>query len=146
TLDTQIRTQIAQAHTAPVLTESDWLRIVRARRTHVHSRVAIARLANLLVGEVPASTVPAPDSGVSSTTLTTPASAEGGGSIRRFDAWEYRRYALTEKTLVVPGGGGNAIYRLRFCLLYPYEPREGAPEGFEPGQCVEIQVRVGGVV
>ncbi|KAJ3009338.1 hypothetical protein HKX48_008023 [Thoreauomyces humboldtii] len=119
-----------------VLTQADWYRIHKARRTHVHSKLAIMRLSSLLVGEI-----------------TSPEKSISDGDTachltdRQFDRYEYRRYGLTQRELLtrVTDGVSVPIWRLRFCLLYPYETREGQQEEFQPGQSVEIQVRVHGV-
>ena len=42
------------------------------------------------------------------------------GDVPKFQPDEFRRYALTEKKFVT-----KHFLRLRFCLLYPYEPRAG---------------------
>ncbi|TPX61351.1 hypothetical protein PhCBS80983_g01149 [Powellomyces hirtus] len=119
-----------------VLTQTDWYRISRARRTHVHTKLAIMRLSHLLVGEIISS--PEKSSSDADTLV------QMG---RGFDRFEYRRYALTQKELLTDAsqGSSNPIWRLRFCLLYPYETRDGQPEEFQPGECVEVQVRVDGV-
>ncbi|KAI8822203.1 uncharacterized protein EV422DRAFT_566639 [Fimicolochytrium jonesii] len=122
----------AYTMTAPaVLTQADWTKITRARRPHVHTKLAIMRLAHLLVGELtPAASSP-----------------DDPGSLYHFDPYEYRRYALTSKELLTDPTQNCAhqIYRLRFCLLYPFEPRTAAPDEILPGQCIELQVRVNGV-
>ncbi|KAI8592820.1 hypothetical protein BDZ88DRAFT_504181 [Geranomyces variabilis] len=120
-----------------VLTQTDWYRITRARRTHVHTKLAIMRLSHLLVGEIVAE--PQRRHSESDTIVQSPSS-------RPFDPYEYRRYALTQKELLTDGSAGSTpIWRLRFCLLYPYEARDGQPMEFLPGQCVEFQARVDGV-
>lgn len=151
---------MAAASATPALSERDWSRIIRARRPHVHTKVnsnisvrmqtsyfelaklAIMRLAHLLVGELN----PTLSKEESESTLYGGARRSSVGS-RRFDPAEYRRYAMTEKTLVTYptyGAHSNPIWRLRFCLLYPFELRDGQSESFEPGQAVEIQVRIEG--
>jgi len=138
------RHRFSMTRATPILTNEDWSRIIRARRTHVHSRNAIARLAHLLVGEV------VPDQGQmyggSSATLMPYSIKENApltGSVQKFSPFEFRRYALTSKTLVTTLSA-NPVYKYRFCLLYPYEGREGEPEQFQPGQCIEIQCRISG--
>ncbi|KAJ3261620.1 S-methyl-5-thioribose-1-phosphate isomerase, partial [Borealophlyctis nickersoniae] len=107
----------------PSLTEQDWKRILRARRTHVHTKLAIQKLAHLLVGELrpPALLTP---------TVT-------------FDPTEFRRYAVTEKNLQTPLTTRTPVYSLRFCLLYPHATPGPFP-AILPGQCVEIQARING--
>nr|KAJ3417900.1 hypothetical protein HK105_000617 [Polyrhizophydium stewartii] len=123
--------------TLPNLTETDWQRLVKARRTHVHTRVAIQRLSQLLVGElVPSSE--ALDNQNSSHTLM----SDLARSPRLFDRFEYRRYALTAKEMVTSHSTATPIFKLRFCLLYPYDVRDGAPREFLPGECIEIQTRI----
>ncbi|KND03392.1 uncharacterized protein SPPG_00880 [Spizellomyces punctatus DAOM BR117] len=131
--------------TSHYLTEEDWSKIVRARRTHVHTKVAIMRLSNLLVGELHPSHKrwqKALNQG-SEPTLVNQDVGDGNDDAqnRLFDPEEYRRYALTSKTLVNPNTPGHPIFRLRFCLLYPYERRQGEPEIIYPGQAMEIQIR-----
>ncbi|KAI8924874.1 hypothetical protein BC831DRAFT_463547 [Entophlyctis helioformis] len=126
------------------MTGLDWQRVVKARRTHVHTRLAIQRLAQLLVGEI----VTAPDaldryqSVALSSSHTLPTEPSSDTVI--FDRFEYRRYALTQKELTTPQATSAPIFRLRFCLLYPYDVRDGTPRGFLPGECVEIQARING--
>ena len=145
----QAQSIITNAQSIPVLTESDWSRIVKARRTHVHSRLAIKRLAELVVGTIAAE----PNAGTARSSVTfqedpheaMPMTAEASAPVCHPN--EYRRYALTDRQLLTAGNTPNPIYKLRFALLYPYETRKNQPEGgFLPGQCVEIQCRVEGRV
>ncbi|KAJ3113359.1 hypothetical protein HDU96_003495 [Phlyctochytrium bullatum] len=64
-----------------ILTPTDWRHITRARRHNVHSRDALKRLSHYLVGELRG--------------LDPNASRE-----------EYRRYAVTARTVEAPGSGG----------------------------------------
>ena len=114
--------------------KSDWDSIIRARRTHVHTRLAIQKLATLIVGEI----VPSRNLQGSSNTIMT----EGFGL--PFDAYEYRRYALTKIEQKSPPGATHPFVLLRFCLLYPYDSRDNQPLHFKTGECVEIQARIGG--
>ena len=113
----------------PSITSKDWKVILRARRTHVHSRLALQRLASLVVGEME-NTAAAASSASSDTLLE-----------RAFDAFEYRKYALTSSVVESAPNASRKVVRLRFCLLYPFDSRGGQPEFFQPGQAVEIQVR-----
>ncbi|KAJ3268585.1 hypothetical protein HK104_005333, partial [Borealophlyctis nickersoniae] len=106
----------------PSLTEEDWKRMLRARRTHVHTKLAIQRLAQLLVGELRPPPFSAPVN---------------------FDPNEFRRYAITEKKLLTPLTTRTPVYSLRFCLLYPHATPGPFPS-ILPGQCVEIQIRIDG--
>ncbi|KAJ3086081.1 hypothetical protein HK102_013535 [Quaeritorhiza haematococci] len=136
------------------LTENDWKRLIKARRTHVHTRNAIQRLCSLLVGEI----VPSPGGpgALSRNAYGSDVTLEGGvdSSLSKpYNPSEYRRYAMTSKTLVTLPGSRSPVYQLRFCLLYPYDLRDDgqgdlsrSPElqPFKPGQCVEIQARING--
>ncbi|KAI8912707.1 hypothetical protein EDD86DRAFT_187976 [Gorgonomyces haynaldii] len=114
-----------------VMTEEDWAFVMRARRTHVHSKLAIERLSTLVVGEIlPNSAV---KRSISMDTFTEEAT---------FDPYEYRRYAITE--VVSASSGARPAYKLRFCVLWPFGLREGTPRHLLPGQCVEIQARING--
>ena len=114
--------------------KSDWDSIIRARRTHVHTRLAIQKLATLIVGEI----VPSTSTFGSTNTLMT---EEQG---LPFDPFEYRRYALTKIEQKSPPGATHPFVLLKFCLLYPYDSREGQPTEFRAGECVEIESRLGG--
>ncbi|KAJ1330461.1 hypothetical protein BSLG_009379 [Batrachochytrium salamandrivorans] len=61
-----------------------------------------------------------------------------------FEPTEYRRYALVSSVLETPQGTVTPIYRLKLCLLYPYDVRSGEPKHFFPGQSIELQARVNG--
>ena len=111
------------------LSGDDYKSLIKARRTHVHTRTAVRKLAELLVGEL---SLPA---------LNTPA-INTTSNPKSFDRFEYRRYALIGKTLLT-GTTDTPVYLLRFCLLYPYDVREGEPAKIFPGECVEIQSRIG---
>ncbi|KAJ3162661.1 S-methyl-5-thioribose-1-phosphate isomerase [Geranomyces michiganensis] len=128
-----------------VLTQTDWYRITRARRTHVHTKLAIMRLAHLLVGELIPNQQQRRDS-KAETIVSNDSPTTSSPTSHKFDPFEYRRYALTQKELLTDGSAASTpIWRLRFCLLYPYEGRDGQPMDFLPGQCVEFQARVNGV-
>ncbi|KAJ3149489.1 hypothetical protein HK101_002034 [Irineochytrium annulatum] len=97
------------------LTQSDWRLILKARRTNVHSFNAIKRLASFMVGTIAADSSPSD---------------------------EYRRYAITAKTVVSRDGAHSPTYLIRLGLLYP--TRESMQEPcFQAGDAVELQVRVG---
>ncbi|KAL2916200.1 hypothetical protein HK105_204291 [Polyrhizophydium stewartii] len=121
--------------------EAEWQTVVRARRTHVHTRLAIAKLSTLLVGELVAadkrrSLRPAAGAG--------DPSGFGAGDDIPHEPLEYRRYALVSSVCETPTGTLTPVFRLKFCILFPHDTRAGEPEQFEPGQCIEIQARVGG--
>ncbi|KAJ3181008.1 hypothetical protein HDU87_001658 [Geranomyces variabilis] len=118
---------------APLMDERDWKLVVRSRRTHVHTRLAIQKLSNLLVGEL------VPDSNSVSGSANSPAAAEELSPLRDFDPHEYRRYALVENTPLTPLA---PIVKFRFCLLYPYDLRANEPEVIYPGQSIEICARI----
>ncbi|KAI8802912.1 hypothetical protein BJ742DRAFT_525433 [Cladochytrium replicatum] len=124
TLEQQLR--------APAITVEDWEVIQRSRRIHQHSKRAVAKLVEFMVGEVQ-SLQPVPAQ-----------AALENGEVRVFDALEYRRYAITKKTLLTPPDATYAVYLLRLCLLFPHSDiRIGEPEeSFRPGQCVEVQVQL----
>ncbi|KAJ1562385.1 hypothetical protein HK096_010513 [Nowakowskiella sp. JEL0078] len=127
-----------QMRLAPGLFEEDWKHILKARRTHVHTTLAVRRLANLIVGEV----TEQPDTFNlgQRTYFSNPTG-------RPFSRFEFRRYAITEKRLLTTAGSSEQVkpvYRLRFCLLYPHDSRDNEPiDGFLPGECIEIQMRSG---
>ena len=106
------------------LTEEDWKKILRSRRTHVHTRLAIQKLASLLIGELPPPSY-----------QITPADA--------FDANEFRRFAITQKTLLTANNIRTPVYSLRLCHIYPHTT-VGTPPAILPGQSIEIQARIDG--
>ncbi|KAJ3054474.1 hypothetical protein HK102_011516, partial [Quaeritorhiza haematococci] len=112
------------ANVVSSLTEAEWKRVLRARRPHVHTRLAIQKLSTLLVGEI---------------------QHPSGKAAGAYDPSEYRRYALVESQLVTTASTVlNPVYKLKFALLYPYDYRTSSPPLFLPGQCIEIQCRIGG--
>ncbi|KAJ3118735.1 hypothetical protein HDU96_009324 [Phlyctochytrium bullatum] len=117
----------------PSLTEAEWRQVVKARRPHVHSRLAIEKLSTLLVGELVG------DNGF-------PLFVEGGqggqAGLTMFSPDEYRRYAIVETVIESGAGTNQAVFRVKFCTLYPHDTRLNEPKVFIPGQCVEIQARV----
>ncbi|KAJ3159313.1 hypothetical protein HDU86_001916 [Geranomyces michiganensis] len=119
---------------APLMDERDWKLVVKSRRTHVHTRLAIQKLSNLLVGEL------VPDSNsVSNANRYSQAGGEDDSPLRDFDPNEYRRYALVENTPLTPLA---PIVKFRFCLLYPYDLRANEPDVIYPGQSIEICARI----
>ncbi|KAJ3215322.1 hypothetical protein HDU67_000599 [Dinochytrium kinnereticum] len=111
----------------PSLSEAEWRQVVKARRPHVHSRLAIEKLSTLLVGELVG-----PDG--------QPLFLEGNGAV--FSGMEYRRFAIVDSVLESGAGTAFAVYKIKFCILYPHDTRVNEPKVFMPGQCVEIQARV----
>jgi hypothetical protein len=113
----------------PAFSNEDWQAVQRARRTHVHTRLAVQKLASMVIGEI--------ESKESTSTTTLAENVE-----RTFDVYEYRRYALTSYVLESPPDATSPFVRLRFCLLYPFDTREHEPKQFLPGHSVEIEVRL----
>ncbi|KAI8907919.1 hypothetical protein EDD86DRAFT_192059 [Gorgonomyces haynaldii] len=107
------------------LNDEQWQHVIRARRTHVHTRNAISKLSDLMVGE-----------------LVVNGKSEDGDPL--FSDREYRRYALVGSVMETEQGSVTPIFRLKFCLLYPFDARENEPTSFLPGQSIEIQARIDG--
>ncbi|KAJ3324606.1 hypothetical protein HDV06_006499 [Boothiomyces sp. JEL0866] len=122
------------AHQISFYHEEDWTMIKRARRTHIHSRLALQKLADLVVGEI--------DSSPQGSQITIDPSENLVG--RPFDSHEYRRYAITALEVLSKPQSTKPIIKIRFCLLYPFDVRDNLPLTFFPGQCIEIQVRING--
>jgi hypothetical protein len=116
--------------TSNSFSSEDWQAIQRARRTHVHTRLAVEKLSSMVIGELEGS------NGIGST-ATLDASTD-----REFNIHEYRRFALTRFTQESVKDSTSPFVRLRFCLLYPFDSRENQPKQLLPGQCVEIEVRL----
>ncbi|KAJ3217556.1 hypothetical protein HK099_005430 [Clydaea vesicula] len=123
---------IEAAKNAEILTEMEWNTIVKARRTHIHTKLAIEKLASLLIGELQADT-----GGNSRMTLDT-------RSPKEFDRFEYRRYGLIQKRVSSDPTSKNLILNLKFCDLYPFLVKENEPVKFKAGECIEIQIRING--
>ncbi|KAI9006071.1 hypothetical protein BC832DRAFT_592171 [Gaertneriomyces semiglobifer] len=120
-------TLLQELKVAPLMAEKDWKLVVRSRRTHIHTRLALQKLSTMIVGEL----IPDEDSPY--------ADIAPPGAGLAFDPNEYRRYALVDNTSVVPG-----VYKLRFCTLYPFDARHNEPPAFLPGQAIEICARING--
>ncbi|KAJ3192957.1 hypothetical protein HK101_005686 [Irineochytrium annulatum] len=112
----------------PSLSEAEWRQVVRARRPHVHSRLAIEKLSTLIVGELVGEG-------------NTPAYSEADGAL--FSPLEFRRYALVDSVIVSGNRTMKPVFRLKFCILYPHDTRANEPKAFLPGQCVEMQAKIG---
>ncbi|KAJ3209825.1 hypothetical protein HK099_008428 [Clydaea vesicula] len=108
------------------LTDSEWNNVVRSRRTHVHTRLALERLSSLLVGEIENIEYKGNNTVISSNS---------------FCREEYRRYSIVEKTPLTREGS-TVYWKIKFSLLYPYDVRERQPMKFKTGESVEIQVRL----
>ncbi|KAJ2995293.1 hypothetical protein HDV02_000896 [Globomyces sp. JEL0801] len=103
--------------------EKEWAIILRARRTHVHSKLAIKRLSSFLCGELITKSVKDED-------------------VLPFDRFEHRRYAIVAILPENPDPtdqSGTPVYRIKFSLLYPFDTRDGEPTSFLLGQSVKIQ-------
>ncbi|KAI9331798.1 hypothetical protein DFJ73DRAFT_67666 [Zopfochytrium polystomum] len=109
----------------PPLSDQEWKYVLKARRTNVHSRLAIEKLSSLMVGEM----------------RGTQDLQEG--VLAPFSPYEYRRYSLIE-SCIVPNARSVAtpVYKQKFCILFPHDMRANEPHFFFPGQCIEIQLRV----
>lgn len=115
---------------ASYLTQEDWILVEKSRRTHIHSRLALERLSKILVGEIVADHRDTVVSSSSSNGLRPDQMTVAAVDGVPFDAFEYRRYTLTEKVLLTDDGKANvAIWKIKFTALYPYgkvgEGREG---------------------
>ncbi|KAJ3324051.1 hypothetical protein HDU76_013497, partial [Blyttiomyces sp. JEL0837] len=114
----------------PSLSELEWKLVLKARRTNVHSRLAIEKLSSLMVGEIVGNQIR--NDGY-----------DFEDDISPFSPFEYRRYALVESCLASGVNTATPIYRQKFCILYPQDTRRNEPTVFYPGQCIEIQCKVG---
>ncbi|KAI8901730.1 hypothetical protein BC833DRAFT_562250 [Globomyces pollinis-pini] len=103
-------------------TQRDCVAIQRARRSYRHSRLAIKKLSNMLVGKID-------DHSSSMITL------DGEEIVSSPN--EYRRYALTKHQVL--SSGAKPVFLVRFCAIYPQQQRNVK---FRPGHTVEIQVRL----
>lgn len=152
---------------ASFMTSEDWAVVERSRRTHgniqqggkeemtvkrdiksnnpftllVHTRMALERLSTILVGEIQ-HVIEVPN-GLGDTKMPSQITLENastdGEEGMRFDASEYRRYTLTDKTQLTEDA---KYWKLKFASLYPYDVRSGQPAVFLQGQAVEIQIRL----
>ncbi|ORZ38522.1 hypothetical protein BCR44DRAFT_37599 [Catenaria anguillulae PL171] len=109
------------------VTADDWKHVLVARQTNVHSKSAIAKLAGMAVALVP------------EVTLGT------------FNKLEYRRYAMTSKTVL--GGSPSSVklgrkmqrattVQFTFTLLYPNETYLEEPTFFLPGHVIQLRLRL----
>ncbi|KAI8892212.1 hypothetical protein BC833DRAFT_626048 [Globomyces pollinis-pini] len=103
-------------------TQRDCVAIQRARRSYRHSRLAIKKLSNMLVGKIN-------DHSSSMITLD--------GEANDSNPNEYRRYALTKHQILT--SESKPVFLVRFCAIYPKQQRNVK---FRPGHTVEIQVRL----
>ncbi|KAI8898145.1 hypothetical protein BC833DRAFT_620598 [Globomyces pollinis-pini] len=115
-------------------TQNEWACILSARRTHVHTKLAVKRLCELIVGEIPSSAL-----GVTNSTNTL-----SGNLIARFDPEEYRRYTITNIEAISSDTVLNRIVKFTFCLLYPFDMRAEQPSNFIPGQYLKLQLYLDG--
>ncbi|KAI9208491.1 uncharacterized protein BJ171DRAFT_489068 [Polychytrium aggregatum] len=112
----------------PYLSQQEIENVIRARRTHVHTRLAIERLSSLLIGQI------VTDPGLSSP-----------NDEPLFDPAEFRRYALVQSIRETqPSSAAQPYYRLKFALLYPHDTRYREPKMLLPGHVVELQLRIRG--
>ncbi|KAJ3305722.1 hypothetical protein HDV03_001130 [Kappamyces sp. JEL0829] len=93
--------------------DEEWALVLRARRTHVHTRLAMERLTSFICGR-----------------LATKEPYD-------FDPDEPRRYAMVRIDLDSASEIGS-VYRIKFALLYPFDKRAGEPDRFWPGQSIRI--------
>jgi hypothetical protein len=112
------------------ITEQDWAKVRKARRTHVHTRLAIERLASMIVGELQHDVEQ--DLG----TLSSKSTLIGDSDVP-FSPFEYRRYAVVAQETV-----DETTMRIKFCLVYPFDIRTKQPKSFLAGQYVELQSKL----
>jgi hypothetical protein len=112
------------------ITEQDWAKVRKARRTHVHTRLAIERLASMIVGELEH------DLDQDYSTLSSKSTLIGDCDTP-FSPYEYRRYAIVAQEQV-----DDTTLRIKFCLVYPFDIRTKQPKSFLAGQYVELQTKL----
>lgn len=92
--------------TAFNFSSEDWSAIQRSRRTHVHTTLAIQKLTSMVIGEICAK-------GDVHSSRTSSISQIG----LPFEKDEYRRYAITCKTVESPPQSSKVFIRIRFCVM-----------------------------
>ncbi|KAJ1558796.1 hypothetical protein HK096_003949 [Nowakowskiella sp. JEL0078] len=134
--------QLANIEYARYFTETEWSLINKSRRPHLHTRNAIEKLSSLIIGELSKGDK---DKEVLVSTAADPECT----TIVQFSPFEYRRYAMTGKSLVSGLHATSPVYKLRFCLLYPFTTGADTEEfsklllrPFYPGQCIEMQITI----
>ncbi|KAJ3306089.1 hypothetical protein HDU76_004907, partial [Blyttiomyces sp. JEL0837] len=125
-----------------LISENEWKLLVKARRTNVHSKLAIEKLSSLMVGEISQEEREQTNLLGGGFRFLGGDDDENGGSGIEFSPMEYRRYALIDTQLVSEVNCQNPVYKQKFCILYPFDTRKNEPTEFLPGQCIEIQMKV----
>ncbi|KAJ3331055.1 hypothetical protein HDU76_004174 [Blyttiomyces sp. JEL0837] len=123
------------------ISELEWKMLVKARRTNVHSKLAVEKLSSLMVGEI-AQENNGQNGFLGGGFRFVGDDDENGGNGIEFSPMEYRRYALISTQLVSEATCQNPVYKQKFCILYPFDTRKNEPTEFLPGQCIEIQMKV----
>ncbi|KAJ1558826.1 hypothetical protein HK096_002856 [Nowakowskiella sp. JEL0078] len=133
--------QLANVEYARYFTETEWTLINKSRRPHLHTRNAIDKLSSLIVGEI--------TKGDKDKEIVLASADPEASTTVQFSPFEYRRYAMTEKTLVSGSNANSPVYKLKFCLLYPFTAGADSEalakfllRPFYPGQCVEMQITI----
>ncbi|KAJ3301425.1 hypothetical protein HDU76_005754, partial [Blyttiomyces sp. JEL0837] len=143
-LDSKTPTLASSLRAAELLSisENEWKMLVKARRTNVHSKLAVEKLSSLMVGEI------SQDDNEKNGLLgggfryIEQKDDEDNGTGIEFSPMEYRRYGLLDMQLVSDINCQNPVYKQKFCILYPFDTRKNEPTEFLPGQCIEIQMKV----
>ncbi|KAI8901594.1 hypothetical protein BC833DRAFT_577159 [Globomyces pollinis-pini] len=114
-----------------LLTENDLAILKQSRVKHAHSRFAIQKLSQFLVGEIPAENNTFRPSVNSSNTIN--------NENLPFENYEFRRYVITKKEIQSTSSFQKQIILFKFCMVYP-SIKQNQPVNFIPGQSVQIQV------
>lgn len=101
-------------------TDEDFVKIQKARRIHQHTHTASMKMQTFRIGDL----------------------VSNGEHLVSADPNEYKRYAITEKTLISTPTWNQSVYKIRFCLMNPDES-ERVNSQFKIGECVEIQCKIG---
>ncbi|TPX31603.1 hypothetical protein SmJEL517_g05128 [Synchytrium microbalum] len=128
------------------LTKKDWEKILSSRKTHIHTRLAINRLSQMIVGELSVS---------SPQQVMVPPSP-----YKAFSPYEFLRYSVTSIIRIVATAPASSSpktdvgpviiedrdtwYRVRLARVYPFDRRDAEPKELIAGSRMQLQFIVPG--
>jgi hypothetical protein len=120
------------------MTSTENLLVMHARKTHVHSRLAVERLSSLCIGTIKGNTAPALEKRTSSMLSLKLLGSDKSAMDILFNPMEFKRYSLVTIEPLTDHVK-EKTFKLCYCLMYPNDYQKNEPFSFLPGQTMEVE-------